>query len=67
MFLGPGLQPNAWVIFPEDGKISETNQHAQLTARPGAEYLVFFSSRFLKTRERYISFAQLVLLSLYIF
>ena len=28
---------------------------------------IFFSSRFLKTRERYISFAQLVLLSLYIF
>ena len=33
----------------------------------GAKYLVFFSSRFLKTREKYISFAQLVLLSLYIF
>ena len=27
----------------------------------------FFSSRSLKTREKYISFAQLVLLSLYIF
>ena len=33
----------------------------------GAKYLVFFSSRSLKTREKYISFAQLVLLSLYIF
>ena len=33
----------------------------------GAKYLGFFSSRPLKTREKYISFAQLVLLSLYIF
>ena len=33
----------------------------------GAKYLVFFSSCSLKTREKYISFAQLVLLSLYIF
>ena len=33
----------------------------------GAKYLVFFSSRSLKMREKYISFAQLVLLSLYIF
>ena len=33
----------------------------------GAKYLVFFSSRSLKTREKWISFAQLVLLSLYIF
>ena len=33
----------------------------------GAKYLGFFSSRSLKTREKYISFAQLVLLSLYIF
>ena len=33
----------------------------------GAKYLVFFSSRSLKTREKYISFAKLVLLSLYIF
>ena len=33
----------------------------------GAKYLGFFSSPFLKTREKYISFAQLVLLSLYIF
>ena len=33
----------------------------------GAKYLSFFSSRSLKTREKYISFAQLVLLSLYIF
>ena len=29
----------------------------------GAKYLFFFSSRSLKTREKYISFAQLVLLS----
>ena len=33
----------------------------------GAKYLGFFSSRSLKMREKYISFAQLVLLSLYIF
>ena len=34
----------------------------------GAKYLfVCFSSRSLKTREKYISFAQLILLSLYIF
>ena len=33
----------------------------------GAKYLVFVSSPSLKTREKYISFAQLVLLSLYIF
>ena len=33
----------------------------------GAKYLAFFSSRSLKTREKCISFAQLVLLSLYIF
>ena len=33
----------------------------------GAKYLVFFSYFSLKTREKYISFAQLVLLSLYIF
>ena len=31
----------------------------------GAKYLGFFSSRSLKTREKYISFAQLILLSLY--
>ena len=73
LFLGPGLPPNAWVIFPEDGKISETNQHAQLTARPvnfsqsiasklrhRCEIFGFFSSRSLKTREKYISFAQFV-------
>ena len=33
----------------------------------GAKYWGFFSFRSLKTREKYISFAQLVLLSLYIF
>ena len=33
----------------------------------GAKYLGFFSSRSLKTKEKCISFAQLVLLSLYIF
>ena len=33
----------------------------------GAKYLGFFSARSLKTREKYISFSQLVLLSLYIF
>ena len=33
----------------------------------GAKYLVSFSSRSLKTREKYISFVQLVLPVLYIF
>jgi hypothetical protein len=33
----------------------------------GAKYLGVFSSRSLKMREKYISFAQSVLLSLYIF
>ena len=37
------------------------------TAFLGAKYLGVFSSRYLKMRERYISFAQLVLLTLYIF
>ena len=37
------------------------------TSLLGAKYLGFFSSRSLKTREKYISFAQLDLLSLYIF
>ena len=32
----------------------------------GTKYLFFFSARSLKTREKYISFAQLVLLNLYI-
>ena len=36
-------------------------------ALQGAKYLAFSSSRTLKRREKYISFAQLVLLSLYIF
>ena len=33
----------------------------------GVKYLGFFSSHSLKLREKYISFVQLVLLSLYIF
>ena len=37
------------------------------TAFLGAKYLGFFSSHSLKMREKYISFVQLVLLSLYIF
>ena len=36
-------------------------------AAQGAKYLGVFSSRSLKTRVKYISFAQLVLFSLYIF
>ena len=36
-------------------------------ANLGVKYLFSFSSRSLKTREIYISFTQLVLLSLYIF
>ena len=35
-----------------------------LVSYQGAKYLVFFSSHSLKTREKYISFAQLVMLSL---
>ena len=38
-----------------------------VTANLGVKYLVFFSSRSLKTREKYISFARLVFLSLNIF
>ena len=38
-----------------------------ITSNQGAKYLGFFSSCSLKWREKYISFAQLVLLSLYIF
>ena len=38
-----------------------------LNAFQGAKYLGFFSSRSLTMREKYISLAQLVLLSLYIF
>ena len=37
-----------------------------LAEPPGAEYLVFVSSRSLKMREKYFSFPQLVLLILYI-
>ena len=38
----------------------------QMASIIGAKYPAFFSSRSLKTKEKYISFAQLVLLSLYI-
>ena len=38
----------------------------QMASIIGAKYPAFFSSRSLKTREKYISFAQLVFLSLYI-
>ena len=31
---GQGLPANAWVIFPEDGKISNVSQQQNLTARP---------------------------------
>ena len=37
-----------------------STQIAHLAAIPGAKYLGFFSSHSLKTREKYISFAQFV-------
>ena len=37
-----------------------------LPGNPGAKYLGFFSSHSLKTREKYVSFPQFVLLSSYI-
>ena len=60
------------VIKPEDldQMNSETDiqtDPSESIAAPGVKYFAFFSSRSLKTREKYISFAQLVLLSLYIF
>ena len=52
--------------FPDEpisGTTDDPNDYAYL----GLKYLGVFSSRSLKTREKYISFAQLVLLSFYIF
>ena len=53
-------------------KLADANREAELMREKlqrklGAKYLVFFTSRSLKTREKYIIFAHLFLLSLYIF
>ena len=45
------------ITSSEDGGSSIS---IRIPAPKGAEYLVFVSSRFLKTREKYISFAQFV-------
>ena len=45
---------------------SELNE-ADAGCSSGAKYLGFFSSLYLKTREKYISFVQLVLLSFFVF
>jgi hypothetical protein len=50
-------------LFDEDDELALMSRHLG----PRCEIHFFFSSRSLKTREKYISFAQLVLLSLYIF
>ena len=47
--------------------VQDLNLRLDLKSKLGAKCLVFFSSRSLKMREKYTSFAQLVLLSLYIF
>ena len=55
---------------PTDGDIIPQKSYpayCTLCKVSGAKYLSFFSPRSLKMREKYISFAQLVLLSLYIF
>ena len=52
--------------FPDEpisGNTDDPNDYAYL----GAKHFGFFSSASLKRREKYIIFAQLVLLSLYIF
>jgi hypothetical protein len=44
-------------------KATNKNRQRALSLDTGAKYLCFFSSRSLKTREKYISFAHLLLLS----
>ena len=60
------LSTHECFLFEVTLEIKEKSETAN-TYDLGAKYLVFFSSRSLKTREKYIRFAQLVLLSLYIF
>ena len=53
-------------------KLADANREAELMREKlqrklGAKYLIIFSSRSLKMTEKCIRFAQLVLLSLYIF
>jgi hypothetical protein len=50
-------------FYSEEGDLEENIDVIEVK---GAKYF-FFSSHSLKTREKYISFTQLVLLSLYIF
>ena len=50
---------------PVDNKLAGNGRTAAEDS--GGKYLGFFSSSSLKMREKFISFAQLVLLSLYIF
>ena len=55
---------------PTDGDIIPQKSYpayCTLCKVSGAKYLGFFSSCSLKVREKYFSFAQLVLFSLYIF
>jgi hypothetical protein len=44
----------------KDSKVPEINANQPSNIVKGAKYLAFFSSRSLKTREKYISFAQFV-------
>ena len=54
--------------YEQEGEFTENNiGDANLMVYLGAKYLVFSSSHSLQTKEKYISFTQLVLLSLYIF
>ena len=47
----------------EEYKLDHKTHESSIEDDIGAKYLVFSSSRSLKTREKYISFAQLVLLN----
>ena len=71
LVLGPNLQEPDMVNSPGGTRRRRSRipseEDDQLINFLGAKYLGFFSSHSLKTREKYISFAQLVLLSLYIF
>ena len=51
----------------EDFRQRQRRMQAEYTNALGVKYLCFFLLSSLKMREKYISFAQLVLLSLYIF
>ena len=55
------------LIFTLGNRLTVENQRVSFAVAYGTKYLGLFSSRSLKTREKYVSFAQLVFLSLYIF